>query len=178
VVDCLRKPRAIRISSVVDCRRKLGGRGVTGDGSLDEHVDDESGDFFDPRLSSVTFMKHIFNYHKYYSFNEWLTCIILTVDCLRDCLLLLLRLKRGSSSAAESGDRESLLAFLDQEDGSSLVPSSGERKGLMKVQRDQKTKRMSAINYPPSERNFNIIFRHESSAMNAYIVTVGKKSSL
>jgi len=54
VVDCLRKPRAMRISSVVDCRRKFGGLGVTGDGSREEHVEEESGDFLEPRRSSVT----------------------------------------------------------------------------------------------------------------------------
>lgn len=60
VVDCRRKPRAIKISSVVDCRRKFGALGVTGDGSRDD-VDEESGDFLEPRLSSLTTWEIIFS---------------------------------------------------------------------------------------------------------------------
>lgn len=51
VVDCRRKPRAIRISSVVDWRRiagawltGAGGALLHGDGSRDEHVEEESGE--------------------------------------------------------------------------------------------------------------------------------------
>lgn len=60
----------------------------------------------------------------------------LTVDCLRDSLLWLRLLNRGSSSVAESGERESRLVFLDHAEGSSLAPSSGERKGLQLKQNE------------------------------------------
>jgi len=58
---CLRKPLAINISSVVDCLRMIGVRwevaGATalpdGEGSRDEHEDDESGDLEDWQLRTL-----------------------------------------------------------------------------------------------------------------------------
>lgn len=58
---CLRKPLAISISSVVDCLRMIGVRwevaGATalpaGEGSRDEHEDDESGDLEDWQLRTL-----------------------------------------------------------------------------------------------------------------------------
>jgi len=52
VVDCRRNPRAMRISSVVDWRRIItgawlvgaGGALLQGEGSREEHVEDDSGD--------------------------------------------------------------------------------------------------------------------------------------
>lgn len=58
---CLRKPRAISISSVVDCLRMIGVRceaaGATarpaGDGSREEHDDEDSGDLDDWQLRTL-----------------------------------------------------------------------------------------------------------------------------